>query len=234
MHRCRTLSSFWQFFSSRDHAWRWCGCSDHRDPGNAGYAGALMSIVTGDMVLLERFLVCGISAPVRTEHEGGTAAPSVQGHRPPQLQELRPCQSLFLASGSWCSPASPSPLPHPFRPSEGALTWVLLLSTVRGMTGQPLCCSAAGAGLWEREAKGMAPPYRLSSITLPPRRPGFPPQAFPTTVSFRVSPRAVSPPSTADLPLDPSTIPTLQLPAAVPSKGPMSLTGVCMAVGRII
>nr|XP_020753576.1 gamma-aminobutyric acid receptor subunit gamma-3-like [Odocoileus virginianus texanus] len=186
------------------------------------------------MVLLELFLVCGSSAPVRTEHEGGTVAPSVQGHRLPQPQELWPFQSL-LASGRWCSPASPSPLPHFFRPLEGALTWVLLLlSTVRGLKGQPLCCSAAGAGLWEREAKGMAPPYRLSSITLPPRRPGFPPQAFPTTVSSHVSPGAVSPPSTADLPLDPSTIPTLQLPAAVPSKGPASLTGLCMAVARIV
>ena len=74
---------------------------DHRDPGNAGYAGALMSIVTGDMVLLGLFLVCGSSAPVRTEHEDGTAAPSVQGHRWLLLQELWPYQSLLLASGSW-------------------------------------------------------------------------------------------------------------------------------------
>ena len=69
---------------------------DHRDPGNAGYAGALMSIVTGDMVLLGLFLVCGSSAPVRIKHEGGAAAwvvgimavPNVQGHQLPQLQEL--------------------------------------------------------------------------------------------------------------------------------------------------
>ena len=41
------------------------------------------------------FFVCGISAPVRVEHEGGAAAwllgtlkaPSVQGHRLPPRQE---------------------------------------------------------------------------------------------------------------------------------------------------
>ena len=32
------------------------GCLDHRDPGNAGYAGALVAIVTGDMVLSGLFL----------------------------------------------------------------------------------------------------------------------------------------------------------------------------------
>ena len=156
LHRYRTLSSFWQFFPSRDRAWRWRSCLDHR---NTGYAGALMSIVTGDMVLLGLFLVCGSSAPVRTEHEGGTAAPSVQGHRLPQLQELWPYQSLFPASGSWWSSVRPPPLPHPFRPLEGSpdLGPSLLLSTARCLKGQPLCCSAAGAGLWEREAKVMAP-----------------------------------------------------------------------------
>ena len=49
------------------------------------------------------FFACGSSAPVRVEHEGdatvwlaGTlAAPSVQGHRLPPLQELWPYQSFF-------------------------------------------------------------------------------------------------------------------------------------------
>ena len=67
---------------------------DHRDPGNGGYAGALMSIVTGDMVLLGLFLVCGSSAPVRTEHEG-TAAPSVQGHRWLQHRSYGPIRVFF-------------------------------------------------------------------------------------------------------------------------------------------
>ena len=49
------------------------------------------------------FFACGSSAPVRVEHEGGTAAwlagtlvaPSVQGRRLPPLQELWLYQSLF-------------------------------------------------------------------------------------------------------------------------------------------
>ena len=48
------------------------------------------------------FFACDSSAPVRVEHEGGTAAwlagtlvvPSVQGHGLPPLQELWPYQSL--------------------------------------------------------------------------------------------------------------------------------------------
>ena len=50
------------------------------------------------------FFVCGSSAPVRVECEGGTAAwvvgtlavPSVQGHRLLLPQELWPYQSLFF------------------------------------------------------------------------------------------------------------------------------------------
>ena len=49
------------------------------------------------------FLACGSSAPVRVEHEGGTAAwlagtlvvAGVQGHGLPLPQELWPYQSLF-------------------------------------------------------------------------------------------------------------------------------------------
>ena len=58
------------------------------------------------------FFACGSSAPVRVECEGGAAAwlmgilaaPSVQGHGLPPLQELCPYQSLFSkASCSWQS-----------------------------------------------------------------------------------------------------------------------------------
>ena len=66
------------------------------DSGNTGYTGVPATIVTGYMVLLGLFLVCGSSAPVRIKHEGGAAAwvvgtmavPNVQGHQLPQLQEL--------------------------------------------------------------------------------------------------------------------------------------------------
>ena len=68
------------------------------------------------------FFACGSSAPVRVEREGdaavwlaGTlAAPSVQGHRLPPLQELWPYESLFffkplVACNQKASLASPSP-----------------------------------------------------------------------------------------------------------------------------
>ena len=50
------------------------------------------------------FFASGNSAPVRVEHKSGAAAwlvgalaaPSVQGHRLPPLQELWPYQSLFF------------------------------------------------------------------------------------------------------------------------------------------
>ena len=75
------------------------------------YPGALAAIFTGDMALLGFILASDSSATVRIEHRGGTAAwimgtlvaKYVQVHRLPQLQELWPYQSLFLASGSWRS-----------------------------------------------------------------------------------------------------------------------------------
>lgn len=78
-------------------AWKWHRNLDHREPGNAGYTGMLLvSIVTGGMVLLGFFLASGSSALVRIKHGGSTAAwivgslaaPSVQEHRLPKLQEL--------------------------------------------------------------------------------------------------------------------------------------------------
>ena len=58
--------------------------------------------------ICKNFFACGISAPVRVEHEGGAAAwlvgtlavSSVQGHGLPPFQELWPYQSLF---SSWYS-----------------------------------------------------------------------------------------------------------------------------------
>ena len=66
---------------------------------------------------------------------------------------------------------------------------------------QPLYCSAADAVYGEKEAMVMAasPNAKLSSIALLPWLPGFPPQAFPTTISSLTSPQSVSPQSTAAL-----------------------------------
>ena len=58
-----------------------------------------------------------------------------------------------------------------------------------------------------------------------PWLPGFPPQAFPTTVSSLTSPRPVSPQSAAALPWGCSTISKLQLPAAEPSTETIPVWG---------
>ena len=65
--------------------------------------------------------------------------------------------------------------------------------------GQPLYCSAANAGVW---GNGSTPYTWLSSITLLPWLPSFPPQAFPTTISFLMSPQSISPESTSALTLE--------------------------------
>ena len=65
-------------------------------PCNAGRAGVLVAIFTGNMVLLGFFLFSGSSAPVRIEHGGGAAAwiviilaaASNQGCWWPQTQKL--------------------------------------------------------------------------------------------------------------------------------------------------
>ena len=67
--------------------------------------------------------------------------------------------------------------------------------------GQPLYCSAPDAGMWGERgcSDGFTHYLWLSSIALLPCLPGFPPAAFPTTVSSLISPQSVSPQSTAAL-----------------------------------
>ena len=76
--------------------------------------------------------------------------------------------------------------------------WVALCSVVQCI-GQPLYCSAADAGLWgERGCGDGSTRYaQLSNIALLLWLPGFPPPAFPTTISSFISPRSVSPQSTS-------------------------------------
>ena len=88
----------------------------------------------------------------------------------------------------------------------------------------------------ERAAVVMAPPPTRDSAISPcfhgcPAflRSCFPPQSPP------------SPPPNPSLhsqqqpsPCDPSILPKLQLPAAAPSRGPSSLSGVCMATARTV
>ena len=78
-----------------------------------------------------------------------------------------------------------------------------VVQCIRRLIGQPLYCSAADAGVWREGGcgDGFTPCAWLSSITLLPWLPSFPPQAFPTTISSLTSPRSVSPQSTAVLAL---------------------------------
>ena len=62
----------------------------------------------------------------------------------------------------------------------------------------------------------------------------FPPQAFPTTISSFTSPPSVSHSQQQPSPCYCSTVPKLQLQAAVLSRGPMSLSKVCMAAARTV
>ena len=100
--------------------------------------------------------------------------------------------------------------------------------------GQPLYCSAASAG--EREAMVMARLLMHDSAVsfcfhgcLAFLHRHFPPQSFP---SHPLNPSIHS--QQQPLPWNCSTIPKIQLPAAAPSRGSASMSGVCMARARTV
>ena len=78
-----------------------------------------------------------------------------------------------------------------------------VVQCVRCLMGQPLYCSAANVDMRRERSYGDGSTCYvwLSSITLLPWLHGFPPQAFPTTVSSLTSLQSISPQSTADLTL---------------------------------
>ena len=65
-----------------------------------------------------------------------------------------------------------------------------VVQCVKCLMGQPLYCSAANTGIWGERGyeEGSTCYVLLSSIAWLPWLPGFPPQVFPTTVSFLTSP----------------------------------------------
>ena len=117
--------------------------------------------------------------------------------------------------------------------------WVGSYSVVqclRHLMGQTLYCSAANGGVWGREAVVMAPPPMPDSAVLPCFRgclaflhKHFPPQSCP---SHPLNPSLHS--QQQPSPRDCSTIPKLQVPDAVLSRGPVSLSEVFMAVARTV
>ena len=87
---------------------------------------------------------------------------------------------------------------------QGQPRWdPFVVQCVRSLMGQPLYSSDVNAGVCRERGygDGSSPYAWLSSIALLPWLPGFPPQAFPTTISSLTSPRSVSPQSTAALAL---------------------------------
>ena len=78
-----------------------------------------------------------------------------------------------------------------------------VVQCIRHLMGQPHYYSAANAGVWGQKGygDGSNPYVWLSTISLLPWLPSFPPQAFPITISSLTSPGSVSPWSTAALAL---------------------------------
>ena len=104
------------------------------------------------------------------------------------------------------------------------------------LMGQPLYCSAADPGIWgERGFSDGSTPYAwLNSVPLLPSLPAFlhrhfPPQS-PPSHPFNPSLCSQQQPS----PWDCASIAKLQLLATAPSRGPSSLSRVCMAVARTV
>ena len=111
-----------------------------------------------------------------------------------------------------------------------------VVQCIRCLMGQPLCCSAANAGYGEREAIVMAPPATRDSAVSPCFHgcPSFLHRYFPpqSPSSSHLDPSLHS--QQQPLPWDCSTTRQLQLSASAPSRGPASLSGVCMAAARTV
>ena len=111
-----------------------------------------------------------------------------------------------------------------------------VVQCIRHLMGQPLYCSAADAGVWGKRAMVMAPcPTHDSAATscfhgcLAFLHRHFPPQS-PPSHPLNLSLHNQQQP----FPWDCSKLLKLQLPATVRSRGPVSLSRVCMAAARTI
>ena len=111
-----------------------------------------------------------------------------------------------------------------------------VVQCIRRLMGPPLYCSAAVAGMWgERGYGDGSTPYADSALSpcfhgcLAFLHRHFPPRSPP---SQPLNPSLCSPQQPS--PWDCSAIPKSQLPATSPSRGPVSLSRVCMAVARTV
>ena len=111
-----------------------------------------------------------------------------------------------------------------------------VVQCIRCLMGQLLYCSAADVGLWgERGYGDGSTPTRDSAVSpcfhgcLAFLHRHFPPQSTP---SHHLNLSLCSPKKPS--PWDCCTVLEFQLPAAVPSRRPASLSGVCMAAARTV
>ena len=110
-----------------------------------------------------------------------------------------------------------------------------VVQCVRRLMGQPLYCSAADAGVWGERSYGdglttfdsaVSPFFHGCPAFLHRHFPLLSPHSPPLHLSLHSQQQP--------LPWDCSTIPKLQLPATAPSRGPVSVSGVCVAVARTV
>ena len=195
----------WHLCPSKNWVWRPCSCLVCTDGGGAKSSGIQTASAAGIMALSQSFFQ--VSCSWWSEGLFGQSF-----SRAPPVQTLRriPCLGSFFVFlhvrhiegpprlGSYSVLCCLSHLMA--HPGCGP---TLSFSESGKLMGQPFYCSAAGAGLWRHRGYGDgSTPYRwLSIIALLPWLSGFPPQAFPTTISSFTSPRSVSPQSTAALTL---------------------------------
>ena len=202
------------------------------------------------------FFACGSPAAVRAEQEGGAAAwlagtlaaPSEQGRGLPLLQELWPYQSLsskairrplwpvFLRRSAHSGTQTPPDWGPTLRvcgsgTESGALGGASSVAhCVRRSRGQPLYCPAADAGVWGERGYGDGSTPTRDSAVLPASMAAWLYSPALPTHPFSLSLRSQQQPS----PWGCSTVPKLQLPAAAPSRGPVFLSGVCVAAARTV
>ena len=111
-----------------------------------------------------------------------------------------------------------------------------VVQCIRHLMDQPLYCSAADARMWGERGYGTGSTL-YDDPEVSPCFHGCPaflhrhfPSQSPSSPPLNPSLHSQQQPS----PWDCSTIPKLQLPAAVHSRGPSSLPGVCMAAARTV
>ena len=226
MYRCKTFFFLWLLCPSEGWAWRRCSCLACRDPGGAKCAGTQTSSTIGVMALSVIFWAsCSWWSEFLFGQSFSTALPIQALRGLPCLESISIVQCVRHIEGSlWLRSYS---VDQCIRHLKGHPGGVLLCSSVHQVFDGPAsllfscqCWHVGREELW----------WWLHSLCV----------CFYGCLAFLH--RYFSPQSPPSHPLDPflhsqqqpSTIPKLQLPATVPSKGPESLSKVCITVARTL